>query len=212
MSGQMWLYGRPEVELQPAGGSVTCTPVATQGPTNATLQPIQTQPYMQPVYPPPTSLWDAQGLSHHMPLNAISANVLPTNVHNNSILPPFAQASLTPLSQISGSGIHPYNQMVPQPITPPILPSMPPPQPEIPPPLPMVPPPPCSPPPPPPPPTMNPPPPATEPSDMISGVGSMPIQWQGTLSKSGVHYCNIYAHRVDSDLCKYTISMSEPSG
>lgn len=196
-SGQMWFYGKREVELQPAGGIVTCTPIATQGSTNAPPQHLQTPPYMQPVYPPPT--WDAHSLSHHIPLNTIPTNAIPTNVHSNSIPPPFVQASVTPLSQMSGNSFQPFNQMVPQPIAPPLLPSLPPPQPDIPPP----PPPPCSPPPPPPPPTMDPAPPS-EPSEMI--------QWRGTLSKSGVHYCNISAHRVDSDLCRYSISVSEPTG
>uniref|UniRef100_A0A803N1I0 RRM domain-containing protein n=1 Tax=Chenopodium quinoa TaxID=63459 RepID=A0A803N1I0_CHEQI len=144
MSGQMWLYRKPEPEVQTSGGTVVCTPIATQGPINAPPQSFQTPPYMQPVYPPPSSSWDAHSLSYHMSLNPIHANVVPTIVHSNPIPPPFAQASVTPLSQISGSGIQ--------------------------------------------------------------------IQWQGTLSKSGVHYCNIYAHSVDSDLCKYSISVSEPAG
>ncbi|XP_021728438.1 uncharacterized protein LOC110695519 isoform X2 [Chenopodium quinoa] len=213
MSGQMWLYRKPEPEVQTAGGTVASTPIATQGPINAPPQPFQTPPYMQPVYPPPSSSWDAHSLSYHMSLNPIHANVVPTNVHSNPI-PPFAQASVTPLSQISGSGIQAFSQMVP-PIIPPLLSTMPPPQPDISPqfpPPPIVPPPPCSPPPPPPPPVVDPPLPATQPNDMISSVGGMQIQWQGTLSKSGVHYCNIYAHRVDSDLCKYSISVSEPAG
>lgn len=215
MSGQMWLYRKPEPELQTAGGTVTFTPIATQGPTNAPPQPIQTPPYMQPVYPPPSNTWDAHSLSYHASHNTFHSNAIPTNVHSSSIPPPFVQASVTPLSQVSGSGIQPFSQMVPPPIVPPLLPSMPPPQPNVLPPLPpppMVPPPPCSPPPPPPPPTMDPPPPTIEPSNMINALGSMQIQWQGTLLKSGVHYCNIYAHRVDSDLCKYSCSVSEPSG
>ncbi|KAL2895043.1 Flowering time control protein FPA [Bienertia sinuspersici] len=214
MSGQMWFYRKPKVELQPAGGTVTSTPMSTYGPTNTPPQPIQTQPYMQPVYSQPTSSWDAHNLSHHMPFNTISANVVPSNIHSNSIPPPFVQASVTPLSQISGSSIQPFSQMVQQPVAPPLLPSMPPPQPDIPPPPPppmVPPPPPCSPPPPPPPATMDSIPP-TESSDVVSAVGGIQIQWRGTLSKSGVHYCNIYAHRVDSDLCKYSIAISEPVG
>ncbi|XP_057533365.1 uncharacterized protein LOC130811189 [Amaranthus tricolor] len=204
-SGQTWLYRKPDVELQPVGGTMTCIPMVTHGLTNLPPQPIQTSPYVQPVYPPPTSSWDALGFSYHMLL---------TNVHSNSVPPPFVQASVTPLPQIPGSGIQTYSQVVPQPITP----SMPPPQPDIPPPLPpvsMAPPPPCSPPPPPPPPPppiMDPLPPAAEPSDLTCAVGSTQIPWQGSLSKSGVHYCNVDAHRVDSDTCKYSILISEPAG
>ncbi|XP_021846419.2 uncharacterized protein [Spinacia oleracea] len=215
MSGQLWLHRKPEPDLQTAGGTITCTSISLQGPINAPPQPLQTPPCIRPVYPPPTSSWDAHNLSYHMSLNPIPVNVMPTNIHSNSIPSPFVQASVTPLSQISGSGIQQFSQMVHQAIVPPFLPSMPPPQPDIPhpfPPPPMVPPPPCSPPPPPPPPAMDPPPPTTEPSNMTSAVGGTQIQWQGTLSKSGVHYCNIYAHRVDSDVCKYSKSVSEPAG
>lgn len=213
-SEPMWVYQKPDLELHSAPMTVICAPMITQGLPIAPPQPIQAPPYMRPIYPPPTSSWDVHGLSHHMPLNSIPPRVMPTNMHSNIIPPPFVQASVTPLSQIPGSAVHPYSQMVPQHIMPPLVPSMPPLQHDMPPPLPpsppMVPPPPSSP--PPPPPATDPTPPSTEPSNMGPAGCSLQIQWQGTLSKSGVHYCTIYAQRADSDICKYSIPISEPAG
>lgn len=208
---QMWIYWKPDLEKRSAAGAVTSTSIATQGPIIAPPQSIQAPLYMRPVYlPPTTNSWDAHGFSHHMP------RPMPTGVHSSTISLPFVQASVMPLSQIPASGIQLYSQMVPQPIMPPHLPEMPPPQPVMPPPLPpsplIVPPPPSSPAPPPPPPDADPAPPSIDLSNISSTRGSLQIQWQGTLAKSGVQYCTVCARRVDSDSCKYSGSVSEPTG
>lgn len=207
---QTWMYWKPEPEKYCTAGAVTCTPMATQGPTNPAPQSNQVPSYMRPLYPPPaTNSWEVHGLSHLVP------RPMPTGIHSSTIPPPFVQASVTPLSHIPATGIQPYTQVVPQSIMHPLLPSLPPPQPDMPPPLPpsppKAPPPPSSPPPPPPPPAANPPTPI-ESSNVSSSRGSRRSQWQGSLAKSGVHYCTVCVHRVDSDICKYSISVSEPTG
>ncbi|KAI3513019.1 hypothetical protein L1887_20343 [Cichorium endivia] len=159
-------------------------------------QPMQTSSYMRPMYyppppPPPNSSWDPHAMIHH---------VAP---------PPFLPASVTPLAQIQGNPMPHHDQMyyvppqhdVGPPLPPPQL-TMPPPQPNIPvpihpelaPPLPPSPPPSFESQPPPPPPPV---------------VGS---HWQGTLSKSGVHYSTIHARKLHSDVCNYGENhISEPA-
>ncbi|KAH9623438.1 hypothetical protein KSS87_023139 [Heliosperma pusillum] len=214
MSAQIWPCQNPELQLQSAGEMLTHTAIATQGSAVAPPQPIQNSPYVQPFYPLPTSSWDTRAVSHHNPFNVVPSGAMSSNVHSN-FAPPFVQASVTPLSQASEGSIHSYNQNFSHPVAPPPFPSMPQPQFDLPPPLPpsppMVPPPPSSPP-PPPPPSIDPPSSTLETPSLVNSVGSVQVVWQGTLSKSGVQFCSIYAHRLDSDLCKYSLSVSEPAG
>lgn len=212
---QKWMYTKPEMEMHPAPGSVPSFHVATQGPPAPPPPHVQSSPFMRPTYLPPNSSWDPRGLHQNFPLNPISPGAVPNNVHGNALAAPFVPASVTPLSQVQGTSLQHFDPMFSLPMVPPLplpppLTSLPPPPPEVPPPLPpsppplpQVPPPPSSPPPPPPP--------AAE-SFQVESSGQCPqYQWQGQLCKSGVHYCTIYALRVDSDGCKYSNAMSEPS-
>ncbi|KAL9237977.1 hypothetical protein vseg_012462 [Gypsophila vaccaria] len=211
-SAQMWVCQKPEAELQSAREMPTHTALATQGSTIPPPQPIQNSPYVQPFYPLPNGSWDGHGFSHPNPLNTVPLSVMSSNVHSNHV-PPVPQASITPFSHVSESVIHSYSQSFPQPNGPPPFPSMPQPQFDLPPPLPssppVVPPPPNSPPPPPP---RSVDPSTTEPLGAVNAISSTQYEWQGTLSKSGVQFCTIYAHRLDSDLCGYSVSVSEPAG
>ncbi|KAK9271180.1 hypothetical protein L1049_026769 [Liquidambar formosana] len=200
---QMWMYKKPEIELHSGPGSIPCIPP----------QQMQASPFMRPVYLPPNSSWDARGLNHHMPMNPISPGVMPNHLQGTTIAAPFIPASVTPLAQIQGSSMQHFEQMFSMPVVPPPLSSLPP-QPDMPPPLPPSPPPlPQSQPPPPPPPPSSPPPlpPVVESSNLESSGHFLQHQWQGTLCKSGVHYCTIYAHRMDSDICKYSNAIYEPA-
>ncbi|OMO64464.1 Nucleotide-binding, alpha-beta plait [Corchorus capsularis] len=220
-SGQVWSYKKPESELHPAPGTMPCMPIASQSlsaPPPPPPPPLQAPPYMRPVYHPPNSSWDPRGLNYQYPPNPISPGVVPNTFHGTAVPPPSIPASVTPLAQMQGPPVQHFEPMFPHPVVQPPLPSMAPPQPEMlpppppplsPPPLPQslppfVPPPPNSPPPPPPPPT-------AEFTNMGSSEQCVKYQWQGTLSKSGVHYCTINAQRLESGLCKYSHGISEPS-
>ncbi|KAJ7958249.1 nucleic acid binding [Quillaja saponaria] len=197
------------------GGTVPCISIATQGPSIPPPQQIQPPAFMQPVYVASNSAWDARGINQHFPSGTFSPGVPPNNFHGNPVATPFIPASVTPLAQIQGTLMQHYDQYISPPVAPPPLSSLPP-QPEVPPPLPpsppplpqtlppLVPPPPSSPPPPPPLPV-----PIS--SKMESSRNCLQYQWQGTLCKSGVTYCTIYADKVDSSICKYANAMSEPA-
>ncbi|TYJ35250.1 hypothetical protein E1A91_A05G224100v1 [Gossypium mustelinum] len=216
-SAQVWSYQKPESEMHSAPGSMPCImPIATQNLTAPPPPPqLQAPPFMRPVYHPPNSSWDPRGLNHQFPQNPISPGVVPNTFHGNAVPPPppppFVSASVTPLAQMQGPPVQHFEQRFPHPVVPPPLSSMPPPPPPplSPPPLPqslppLVPPPPNSPPPPPPPPI-------AESTDMGSSEQCVKYQWQGSLCKSGAHYCTIYAQRLDSDLCKYSNASPEPT-
>ncbi|KAK3029799.1 hypothetical protein RJ639_038241 [Escallonia herrerae] len=220
---QLWMYRNPETQLNSAPGSISCLPEPAQGHTITPPQPIQPSPFIRPVYLPPNSSWDAHSFNHHAPLNPFSSGLMPNNLHNNAIAPPFLPASVTPLAQMHGNSMPQLDQMFSSPVGPPpattlplpqpgLVPSLPP-QPDLPPlvqpsppPLPhsqppLVPPPPCSPPP-------------ARPVDSANlerSGHSVPYKWQGTLSKSGVHYCTIFAQRLNSEVCKYSNPISEPA-
>ncbi|GAV58193.1 CUE domain-containing protein/SPOC domain-containing protein [Cephalotus follicularis] len=215
----MWTYNKFAIELHSATGSMPCIPRATLGHSVPPPPQIQAPPYIRPVYLPPNNSWDAQGFSHQMPLNPVARGVMSNTFHSNAVAAPFVPASVTPLAQIQGAPMQRFDQMYSVPVVPPPLPSLPP-QPEMLPPLPpsppplpqsqppVVPPPPSSPPPPPPPP---PPAPAAKSTEVESSGLCVQFQWQGILCKSGVHYCKIYALRVDSDICRYSNAISEPA-
>ncbi|KAL8172031.1 LOW QUALITY PROTEIN: hypothetical protein V2J09_023835 [Rumex salicifolius] len=197
-SDPTWTYRKPDFEHHSVHGTPSI-PVPTPSPTMAPSPQIHhPPPYMRPVAPvyyPPSSSWDPHGLNHHVPYNTPPPNVVPPNARGGPIPPPFIPASVTPLSQVKGSGNGTQqfnNQMVYHSVAPPV-PSVPPPLPPSPPPLP------------------PPPPPDAEPAKMEIAESSLQIHWQGSLSKSGVHYCTISARRLDSDICKYSTDLSEPA-
>ncbi|XP_057794294.1 uncharacterized protein LOC131010671 isoform X2 [Salvia miltiorrhiza] len=222
---QSWMYGRLESGMHSGH---------TSGPSIPPPQPAQTSSFNRPVYPPPNSLWDPRGMSHHLHQKPIHSAAMPANAHAHMQGPPFLPASVTPLAQIRGSSAAPFDQMFSVPVVPPPLSSLPPPpplsslppqsdfrpplppHPELQPPLPTTPPPPPPPPPhsqppafPPPPPNSPPPPSLAADADNFKSSSLYP--WQGMLSKSGVYYCTIHAQRADSDICSYSNSTVEPT-
>ncbi|KAK4352184.1 hypothetical protein RND71_027702 [Anisodus tanguticus] len=253
----MWMHRKSEAEIHSRPGIIACNPAPPQapprplqplqgppsvpppvqalppvapqpiqGPPIAPPQQAQPPPFVRPMYFPPSG-WDSRGLNHNLPLNPIPSGALPTNLHHCSVAPPFIPPSVTPMSQIQGTSVPPFDHMYPVPVVrPPVtsLPPQPPPQldslPPLPPPV-LQPPLPSSPPPPPypdppniPPPPSSPPPPPpplSESSNSKSSKQYLQCQWQGSLSKSGVHYCTIYAQRVESDSCRYPNASAEPT-
>nr|KYP48671.1 hypothetical protein KK1_029654 [Cajanus cajan] len=199
------------------GGNVPHMHSAAHGPSIPPPQQIQSSPFVRPVYVPPNGPWDCRGINNHLPVSQFKTGVMPNNFHSNAVVTPFIPASVTPLAQIQGTPMQPYNQQVPPSIIPPPLSSLPP-QPEIPPPVPPSPPPlpqvqpplvpplPSSPPPPPPPPL-----PVQESVNVECSGQSVQYQWQGNLCKSGVNYCTIYACKADSNICRYSNAIPEPT-
>ncbi|KAL2505748.1 nucleic acid binding [Abeliophyllum distichum] len=119
---QRWVYGKPET-VPHGQGSFASRPAQTPGTSIAPQHPLQGSANMRPVYVPPNSLWDARGLSHHLPP---TPNPIPS-AHNNLPTPPFLPASVTPLAQIQGSSMPQFDQMFPLHGVPPPLSSLAPP-------------------------------------------------------------------------------------
>ncbi|GAU27330.1 hypothetical protein TSUD_05560 [Trifolium subterraneum] len=205
--------GYNHLSLDPhQGGNVPHVYSGAHGPSIPPPQQLQSSPFTRPVYVPPNGPWDPHGINNQVPVNQFQTGVMPHNFNGS----PFIPASVTPVGQIQGTPMQPYNQQVPPSIVPPPLSSLPPPQPEMPslhphpsslPPLPqtqppLVPPPPGSPP---------PPLPVQEPVNMECSGQTLQYQWQGNLCKSGVSYCTIYACRADSNICRYSNAIPEPS-
>ncbi|CAI9777177.1 unnamed protein product [Fraxinus pennsylvanica] len=223
---QRWAYGKPE-NIPLGQVSFASRLAQTPGTSIAPQQQLHGSTNVRPVYLPPNSLWYSHGLNNHRPP---TSNPIPS-AHLDLPAPPFLPASVTPLSQIDGSSMPQFNNMFPLNGVPPPLSSLAPPpsnmpsplpcQPNLQPPLPQLdfqPPLPPSPPPPshsqppalPSPPSSPPPP--SESADVECSKLFMNYPWRGILSKSGVHYCVIYAQRVDSDICNYSNTMAEPLG
>ncbi|AAF24949.1 T22C5.20 [Arabidopsis thaliana] len=142
---------------------------------------------------------------------------------------PFMPPPVHPVSQPQGPQVQQFDQLYPPPplghslpsvLQPPLQPQsqppepppemMPPPPQALPPPLPhshppLVPPPPFS-------PLLSPrlPPMVTQLCGSEASKQNIGHQWQGALSKSGVHYSTIIAQRLESDICKYIIGSPEP--
>ncbi|AES59339.2 putative nucleotide-binding alpha-beta plait domain, SPOC-like domain-containing protein [Medicago truncatula] len=210
--------GYDHLSLDPRqGGNVPHAYSGAHGPSIPPPQQIQSSPFTRPVYVPPNGQWDPHGINNQLPVNQYQTVVMPNNFNAS----PFIPVSVTPLAQIQGTPMQPYNQQIPPSIVPPPLSSLPPPQPEMPPPHPH---PPSQPPlpetqpplvPPPPPPGSPPPPPpplpVQEPVSVECSGQPLQYQWQGNLCKSGVSYCTIYACRADSNICSYSNVMPEPA-
>lgn len=182
--------------------SISSMPMAPQGP-NLPHHQIQPSPYMHPTYFPPSNPWDPRGSSHRLPLNPVQSGPMTTNFQAAAVSAAPFPPPVIPAAQLPGNSTKPEQTLIPPEMPPPPLPSSSPPLPQAQPPS--HPPPPSSPPPPPPPL------PTTESSYPETSSPSLQYQWQGTLCKSGVHYCIIRAYRVDSDICKYLTGLSEPA-
>lgn len=223
---QIWMHMKPVHDLRPVpGGGVPCISTAVPGPPIAPLPAVQSLPYRPPSFPP-NSHWNARSFNSYPPVNPIPSNMMP-NVHHNTRPPPFVPASVTPLAQFHGTTRPMFNQMYPVPpaAPPSLIPPLhqtqpeaqlppPPSQPPLPPPpFPQPPPPPFYQPPfvPPPPSSPPPPPPPSESSTYELPKEFVKHPWQGVLSKSGVHYCTVFAQRVDSDAAKYLDNITEPT-
>lgn len=206
---QVWQYNKQEAEPQM---SASYPPTSAHG-GSMIPPPIPAPSFVRPVYFNPSNSWDN---SAH---NASISNQIPTgsihtdNPHFNARPAiPFVPSSVTLVSQLHGASMQRVDQMGTFPSLPSLVPP-PPPPPDAPPPLPPSPPPlPFSQPPSVPPPPCSPPPqPGPGLSSLQFGERHIQYQWQGTLSKSGVHYCTIYATREDSAACRYSNSISEPA-
>ncbi|OAY69983.1 hypothetical protein ACMD2_20797 [Ananas comosus] len=151
-------------------------------------------PHGGPIIPPPVPTSFFRPI--HPPINHISISITTPNENfrlNPSAPLPFIPSSITPLSQLVVP-VPPLSGMAPPPRPPLDLPQ----------PLPSPPPAPVSRPP------FVPPPPNSSPQQNCIESFNSQYRWEGSLSKSGVHYCTIYAIREDSDACRYSNGVSEP--
>jgi activating signal cointegrator complex subunit 2 len=163
--------------------------------------PIQTS-FVHPAYPGPGSPWE--NTTPNPPFSHVSPRMMPgSNFRVNPSGPfPFIPSPVAPLAQLPGSSSQHSETMPPPPH---LTNSAPPPfTPHPPPPLPISQPPSM------PPPPSSPPLQCTADSSDSKKSSSHP-QWQGSLSKSGLHYCKIYASRVELDACRYQSAVSEPT-
>ncbi|XP_037414215.1 uncharacterized protein LOC119277098 isoform X2 [Triticum dicoccoides] len=208
---QLWQYKDLESNRAPQG-MPPCPPVSAHRSSvmPPPPPPIQTS-FVRPVYPGPGSPWE--NTTPNPPFGRVSPRIVSPRMMPGSSFripsapPPFIPSCITPLTQLPGSSAQ-HSEKMPPPI-PNVAPSpftpldMPPP-PLSPPPLPVseppsVPPPPSS-------------PPAQPSTDPCNSQKPCPHpQWQGSLTKSGIHYCTIYASRIELDACRYESTVSEPA-
>ncbi|KAJ0980283.1 hypothetical protein J5N97_008538 [Dioscorea zingiberensis] len=207
-----WQYKKLEIEPPTsASGRLPCpSPVSHGG--SMIPPPIPPFSFAHPVYPTQNSSWDNYHQNPPPPLSQTPRGMMASDNYHVNACPvlPFVPSSITPLSQFSENSVQQYDQKAPNIPTPSPAPTsdVPPPLPSSPPPLPL-----SQPPSVPPPPSSPPPRPqyALESSSTRTSELCPHYQWQGALSKSGVHYCTIYAVREDSNICKYTVPASEPA-
>ncbi|KAJ6851909.1 uncharacterized protein M6B38_257905 [Iris pallida] len=208
---QVWQYKKQELDPQTSTpGSIPCPPIFAHG-GSMLPPPVPTSSFVRPAYPNPSGSWDNNTRHPSFSLNQVPPGMNPADHCHINVRPaiPFIPSSITPLSQLPGGSMQSFDSTVPGSSSlaspPPLPPDAPPPLPSSPPPLPLsqppsVPPPPSS-------PLLQP---ALEPSYLRLGEPSPHCQWQGTLSKSGVHYCTIYATRENSSACNYSNAVCEP--
>ncbi|KAL6845204.1 hypothetical protein ACP4OV_024699 [Aristida adscensionis] len=202
---QVWHYTEIESNRAPQG-IIPCPPVSTHRGAIIPPPPIQTS-FVRPVYPGPGSPWE--NTTPNPPFSHVSPRMMPgSNFRVNPSAPlPFMPSSITPLMQLPAGSSQHSDKMLPPPRPPNVAPQpftpldMPRPTP---PPLPISQPP------------SVPPPPNSPPHQPIADLSnpqksSSHPRWQGSLSKSGLHYCKIYASRVELDACRYENAVSEPA-
>lgn len=160
------------------------------------LAALQISPIRPPILPPPVSASFLPPPPYPPPTNQISQGIITNgNFRINPTAPlPFIPSSVTPLSQLPRSSLQ-----NPEKIIPPLA--------QIPGtslqtsgklvaqhfPLPVI------------------RPPHISPGPLPPNVESANNhKWKGTLSKSGVNYCTIFAVREESDACRYVNAASEP--
>ncbi|KAH7660814.1 activating signal cointegrator complex subunit 2 protein [Dioscorea alata] len=201
-----WQYKKLETEPPVSGaGRLPCPPPVTYG-GSMIPPPMPPFSYPRPFYPTQNSSWDNYHQNHPPPVSQISHGMMGSdNYHVNVPGMPFVPSSINAVSQLSENSGQRYDQKVPNRPNPPppdVLPPLP-----SPPPLPLSQPPSI-----PPPPRFSPhnPQSALESFNTRASEQNTHYQWQGSLSKSGVHYCTIYAVREDSNICKYTVAAAEP--
>ncbi|CAL9195285.1 unnamed protein product [Musa hybrid cultivar] len=201
---KIWHYMKKENEPQ-MFGKVSLPSRTSVTHVGSVIPPPVPTSLVRPVYLTPSNSWDNSGPSPL--LNRTSTGMMLIDNRNiNACAPvPFIPSSITPLSQLPGGAMQRFDQVVTVPGLSNVVHPPPPPS-DVPPPLPLsqppsVPPPPSS------------PPPLQQPKDsnLQASISCPHHQWQGTLSKSGVHYCTIYAVREDSVACKYSTTLSEPA-
>ncbi|KAM0923916.1 hypothetical protein ACQ4PT_005220 [Festuca glaucescens] len=195
---QLWHYKELESSRAPQG-IPPCPPVSAHRASVIPLPPppIQTS-FLRPVYPGPGSPWE--NTTPNPSFSRVSPRMMSgSNFRINLPAPlPFIPSSVTPLTHLPGSSAQQSEKM------PPPIPNVTPSTFTPPPPLPV-----SQPPSVPPPPDSPPVQPFTNPSN--SQKPSSHPQWQGSLTKSGIHYCTIYASRVELDACRYEHAVSEPA-